>query len=93
MLLADEARLAERGIDRLDGLVIGADLDARLLRVDSDDGEVEAEAVVLATGLRYGAPPIPGIEAGLVNADPSRMTLSRRCSPRERGGSSSSGRD
>jgi NADPH-dependent 2,4-dienoyl-CoA reductase/sulfur reductase-like enzyme len=73
VLLADEARLAERGIDRLDGLVIGADLDARLLRVDSDEGEVEADAVVLATGLRYGPPPIPGIEAGLVNADPASL--------------------
>ena len=72
VLLADDARLVERGIDRLDGLVVEADLDARRLRID-DDTEIEADAVVLATGLRYGRPPIPGNELAHVNADPASL--------------------
>ena len=72
VLLSDEARLVERGIDRLDGLVVEADLDARRLRID-DDTEIEADAIVLATGLRYGRPPIPGIELAHVNADPASL--------------------
>jgi 3-phenylpropionate/trans-cinnamate dioxygenase ferredoxin reductase component len=41
--------------------------------VDGRDGtdEVEADAIVLATGLRYTPPPIPGIDLALVNADPA----------------------
>lgn len=73
VLLADEARLAERGIDRLDALVVDADLGAGLLRVDAGGKEVEADTIVLATGLRYGAPPIPGIEAAFVNADAATL--------------------
>jgi 3-phenylpropionate/trans-cinnamate dioxygenase ferredoxin reductase subunit len=74
-LLSDETRLAERGIDRLDGLVAEADLDARRLRVESGNGEVDVEAdtIVLATGLRYPPPPIPGIELAHVNADPASL--------------------
>ena len=72
VLLADDARLVERGVDRLDGLVVAADLDARRLRID-DDTEIEADAVVFATGLRYGRPPIPGNELAHVNADPASL--------------------
>lgn len=71
-LLSDEQRLAERGIDRLDGLVAEADLRAGRLRVEGDV-DVEADATVLATGLRYPPPPIRGIEAALVNADPASL--------------------
>ena len=71
-LLSDEQRLVERGIDRLDGHVDDADLGAKRLRLD-DGTEVEAEAIVLATGLRYGRPPIPGIELAHVNADPASL--------------------
>jgi 3-phenylpropionate/trans-cinnamate dioxygenase ferredoxin reductase component len=75
ILLSDEQRLAERGIDRLDGVVVEADLIERRLRVEraGESTEVEAETVVLATGLRYPRPPIPGIEAALVNADPASL--------------------
>ncbi len=71
-LLSDEARLAERGISRLDGLVRSADLAARRLVVLGDHGElaVKADSVVLATGLAYGTPPVPGLEQAFVNADP-----------------------
>ena len=74
-LLADEERLAERGIDLLDGVVAEADLASRHLRAEAVAGsiEVEAETVVLATGLRYPPPPIPGAEAALVNADPATL--------------------
>lgn len=74
-LLADGARLAERGIDRLDGLVVDADLRARTLRVEAveEAGEIEAGAIVLATGLSYAPPPIAGIEAAHVNADPASL--------------------
>jgi 3-phenylpropionate/trans-cinnamate dioxygenase ferredoxin reductase subunit len=71
-LLSDEQRLAERGIDRLDGVVAECDLDRRWIGLD-DGREVEADTVVLATGLRYPRPPIPGIEAALVNADPAAL--------------------
>ena len=71
-LLADADRLEERGIDRLDGLVVAADLAARTLTVTTEQGEtvVEANSVVLATGLDYRVPPVPGLEAGFVNAHP-----------------------
>jgi 3-phenylpropionate/trans-cinnamate dioxygenase ferredoxin reductase subunit len=74
-LLSDELRLAERGVDRLDGTVAEADLDTRGLRVDAGGEaiEVEADIVVLATGLAYPPPPIPGIGAALVNADPASL--------------------
>lgn len=71
-LLSDEQRLVERGIGRLDGTVVDADLAG--LRLWLEDGsEVEARAIVLATGLRYTLPPIPGIEAAHVNADPAAL--------------------
>jgi len=71
-LLSDAARLEERGITRLDGRVVGADLAARRLRVE-DGTEIDADAVVLATGLEYAKPPIPGIEAAHVNARPESL--------------------
>lgn len=71
-LLSDEQRLAERGIDRLDGVVVEADLESRRLRL-GDGLQVEADTVVLATGLRYPPPPVRGIEAALVNADPASL--------------------
>lgn len=74
-LLADEERLAERGIDLLEGMVAEADLASCRLRVDGVgmSTAIEAETVVLATGLRYPRPPIPGIDAALVNADPASV--------------------
>ncbi len=71
-LLSDEQRLAERGIERLEGTVEEADLTGRRLRTNGGD-EVEADTIVLATGLRYPPPPIPGIEAAHVNADPASL--------------------
>lgn len=71
-LLSDEQRLAERGIDRLDGVVVEADLGTGRLRVEGEV-EVEADTVVLATGLRYPPPPIPGSGAASVNADPGSL--------------------
>ena len=71
-LLADEQRLAERGIERLDGVVAGSDLARGLIRLEDGRG-IEADTVVLATGLRYPRPRIAGIEAALVNADPSAL--------------------
>jgi 3-phenylpropionate/trans-cinnamate dioxygenase ferredoxin reductase component len=70
-LLADEERLAERGIDRLEGLVGSADLDGRGLSVG--ETEVDADTIVLASGLRYVTPPILGIEAAHVNANPAAL--------------------
>jgi 3-phenylpropionate/trans-cinnamate dioxygenase ferredoxin reductase subunit len=74
-LLADESRLAERGIGRLDGKVTDADLQAGRLEVDTAAGvvQVEAESIVLATGLTYEPPPIGGLEAAFVNADPLQL--------------------
>ncbi len=71
-LLSDAARLEERGIDRLDGLVGEADLSARVLTVTTDQGDtvVEADRIVLATGLAYRVPPVPGLDEAHVNAQP-----------------------
>jgi 3-phenylpropionate/trans-cinnamate dioxygenase ferredoxin reductase subunit len=71
-LLSDEARLDERGVDRLDGTVLSADLGSGALTVAHDQGElaVEAERIVLATGLAYPTPPVPGLEDAFVNANP-----------------------
>jgi 3-phenylpropionate/trans-cinnamate dioxygenase ferredoxin reductase subunit len=71
-LLADEARLAELGVDRLDARVVAADLERRRLVLD-DHSEVDAGQVVLATGLAYEPPPVPGLGRAHVNADPARL--------------------
>ena len=72
VLLADEKRLDDLGIDRLDAMVDEADLaSARLVAGGAD---VEAESIVLATGLSYRPPRIPGLEAAHVNATPRGMT-------------------
>ena len=71
-LLADAKRLDDLGVDRLDAMVDHADLGSRVLSVD--DVEIEAEAIVLATGLSYRPPRIPGLEAAHVNATPRGMT-------------------
>ena len=71
-LLSDAQRLVERGIDTLDGVVAEADLDRGRIRLEDGTG-VDADTIVLATGLRYPPPPVPGIEAALVNADPASL--------------------
>ena len=72
VLLADEARLESLGIDRLDAMVDEADLgNGRLV---AGDAEIEAETLVLATGLSYRPPRIPGLDAAHVNATPGGMT-------------------
>jgi 3-phenylpropionate/trans-cinnamate dioxygenase ferredoxin reductase component len=72
VLLADAARLAERGVDRLDAAVDEADLAAGRLRAGGQ--EIEAGSIVLATGLSYRPPRLPGLDAAHVNATPAGMT-------------------
>ena len=71
VLLADEQRLDALGVDRLEGFVDEADLVSR--RLVTGDAEIEAETIVLATGLSYRPPRIPGLEAAHVNATPRGM--------------------
>lgn len=65
-LLADADELAGRGIEHIDGVVDGCDLEHRRLRVTPTAGaepiEIAAARLVWATGLRYPRPPIPGFE-------------------------------
>jgi 3-phenylpropionate/trans-cinnamate dioxygenase ferredoxin reductase subunit len=72
VLLADEARLAERGVDRLHALVTGADLAAGVLHAEwgKEVTEVDASHIVFATGLAYPPPPVPGLAHAFVNANP-----------------------
>jgi 3-phenylpropionate/trans-cinnamate dioxygenase ferredoxin reductase subunit len=70
-LLATAEKLVERGIDVLDAMVDDADVASRRLVAGGE--EVEADAVVLATGLSYRPPPIPGLELAHVNATPGGM--------------------
>ena len=71
-LLSDAARLAELGVDLVDGAVLAADLGTRTVWVTADGGEtvIAAENVVLAPGLAYFPPPVPGLEDAHVNASP-----------------------
>ncbi len=64
-LLADEAKLAERGIDVVDGRVVAGRSRAR--RGSRSSPRIETSRsrpidIVLATGLAYGRPPVPGLE-------------------------------
>ena len=70
-LLADEARLAERSIHTLDAMVDEADISA--CRLVAGGREIVAGAVVLATGLSYRPPAVPGLDAAHVNATPAGM--------------------
>ncbi len=81
VLLADDARLIERGIDRLDGMVTTADLAARTLVVG--DTRITADRIVLATGLVYPPPPVPGLDTAHVNATPQGLA---RLAPELAGG-------
>lgn len=82
VLLADDARLAERGVERLDAEVTGADLVSHRLLL-GDGAEVEADRIVLATGLVYPPPPVPGLESAHVNATPQGLA---RLAPELAGG-------
>jgi 3-phenylpropionate/trans-cinnamate dioxygenase ferredoxin reductase subunit len=70
-LLADAARLAESGIEHLDGLVTDVDPATRRLVVRLATGgeplELAPARLVWATGLRYPRPPIPGFEVAHEN--------------------------
>jgi NADPH-dependent 2,4-dienoyl-CoA reductase/sulfur reductase-like enzyme len=72
---ADAEKLAESGIVHIDGRA--RDVDPGSLRVTVEDGgearELEASAVVLAVGLSYLPPPVPGLESAYVNATPAGM--------------------
>src|SRR4051794_30416033 len=73
--LADEERLAALNIDRHDGVLEGADLEARTLVLGGPDGPVvvRAEHIVLSTGLTYEPPPVEGLGAAHVNAAPEGL--------------------
>ena len=72
VLLAGAQRLDELGVERLDAMVDQADLASGRLVAGGTD--VEGATVVLATGLSYRPPPIPGLETAHVNATPRGMT-------------------
>ncbi len=82
VLLADEERLAERGVDRLDAMVDEVDLGARQLRAGGVD--VEADAVVLATGLSYRITSDPRARHRARQRDAGRAASAWR--PRSRAG-------
>jgi 3-phenylpropionate/trans-cinnamate dioxygenase ferredoxin reductase component len=82
-LLADAAKLAERGIEHVDGVVTHCDLDSRKLAVARSAGgeaiEVDAPTLVWATGLRYPKPPVPGFEHAEENTTGAGLeSLARR---------------
>ncbi len=76
-LLADEEKLAARGIRHVDGRVTEADLAGHVLTVAPSDGgdpvELVPERIVWATGLTYPRPPIPGAEAADENSTGAGM--------------------
>jgi NADPH-dependent 2,4-dienoyl-CoA reductase/sulfur reductase-like enzyme len=84
VLLADAGALADRGVELLDAFVDEAQLGALRLRAGAT--EIEAEAVVLATGLTYRPPPVPGLDGAFVNATPGglrRLAAALRTGSRE----------
>jgi 3-phenylpropionate/trans-cinnamate dioxygenase ferredoxin reductase component len=78
--LADAVRLAEKGIDVLDGYVSDVDLDRRVATViaEGETTEVSANTIVYAVGLAYLPPPVRGLEDAHVNATPAGL---RRLAP------------
>jgi 3-phenylpropionate/trans-cinnamate dioxygenase ferredoxin reductase subunit len=72
VLLADAARLAELGVDVLEAMVDEVDLESR--RLVAGETVIEADALVLAPGLSYRPPPVPGLDVAHVNATPGGMT-------------------
>ncbi|MGZ4408785.1 MAG: FAD-dependent oxidoreductase [Gaiellaceae bacterium] len=82
-LLADAAELAAKGIEHLDGVATGCDLEHRRVSVSLTAGgtplAVEAPTLVWATGLRYPRPPIAGFEQAEENATGAGLlSLTRR---------------
>jgi NADPH-dependent 2,4-dienoyl-CoA reductase/sulfur reductase-like enzyme len=71
VLLADEARLAELGIDHLAATVDDIELDTGSIR--AEEVEVAAGAIVLATGLSYRPPRTSVLDLAYVNAEPGGM--------------------
>ncbi len=76
-LLADDARVAELGIERLDAVADAVDLETRTVTVG--ERELRAEHLVLATGLRY-----PALDGTFLNATPEGFAelVPRLTSPR-----------
>jgi 3-phenylpropionate/trans-cinnamate dioxygenase ferredoxin reductase subunit len=76
-LLADEEKLAAKGIRHIDGLVVDADLASHRLTIeptgDGDRVELVPEAIVWATGLTYPLPPVAGIDVAHENSTGSGM--------------------
>ncbi len=76
-LLADDEKLAAKGIRHVDGLVVDADLAGHRLTVAPTGGgdpvELVPEAIVWATGLRYPLPPVPGIDVAHENSTGAGM--------------------
>jgi NADPH-dependent 2,4-dienoyl-CoA reductase/sulfur reductase-like enzyme len=81
----DAEALGVRGIELLAGVATSVDSAARRVSVHTADGEVdvEAPAIVLALGLRYVPPPVPGLEDAFVNATPQGLA---ELAPRLAGG-------
>ncbi len=76
-LLADEDKLAAKGIRHLDGLVVDADLESHRLTIAPSGGgdpvELVPEAIVWATGLTYPLPPVAGIDVAHENSTGAGM--------------------
>jgi len=73
VLLATEDKLAEKGIDRLDGEVVAVDLELRQAHVRTAEGLriVSAEHLVIALGLAYDVLPFDGAAETIVSATPA----------------------
>ena len=76
-LLADEEKLAAKGIRHIDGLVGDADLQSHRLQIAPTGGgdpvELVPEAIVWATGLTYPLPPVAGIDIAHENSTGAGM--------------------
>ena len=88
-VLATAEQLVERGIKHLDGVVTACDLNGHRLAVTRTAGgeplEIDAPALVWATGLRYPRPPVPGFEQAEENATGDGfLSLVRRLGPPRR---------
>jgi len=86
-LLADADRLAASSIERLDGVAVAVDLVGRNVTVEMPGGRqtVAADHLVLAPGLDYTPPPVPGLDRAFLNATPAglvRLAPSLAAGPR-----------
>lgn len=70
-VLADTGSLAAEGITHIDARASAVDVSRRAVSLGPEGEPLVGSHLVLATGLSYSPPPIPGFDRAIVTADPA----------------------